>query len=269
MRWNITDNVYMRLSLGRALVPRSDHVTRLLTIFQRMVDNPNPRGNDRGMTDEERIYQSIEQAIGEHRLTPGTRLREKHLAEIYGVKRGTIRKVLSRLTHSKIVEHLPNIGARVARPDLKTGSDLFATRQVLERAVIKQLCEHITGQQLKQLEDYLEQEEHAYRHGDNHQGVRLSAGFHKLLAQIAGNRVTEEFLDEIINRSPLILIARLGQHPPNGCVNQEHRQLVKALAAKDCAEAMQIMEQHLSHLQNLFNTEATEPSTDLATILRT
>lgn len=219
------------------------------------------------MKQEERIFQSIEQAITEHRLTPGTRLREAHLAEIYGVKRGLIRKVLSKLAHNKLIEHLPNIGAQVAQPSLKEGLDLFETRRVLENSVVLSLCKKLTAEQLHQLDTLMQEERKAYESGNNQLGVRLSAGFHKLLAELAGNRVSEEFLVEIINRTPLVMISNAGQHPPNGCVNHEHREIVQALVNQDCEKASKLMHEHLSHLEKMFNIDKAKPLMDLAEIL--
>lgn len=220
------------------------------------------------MKQEERIFKSIEQAITEHRLTPGTRLREAHLAEIFGVKRGLIRKVLSKLAHNKLIEHLPNIGAQVAQPSAQEGRELFATRRILEKSVIATLSQGITAEQLHQLNTLLQEEQKAYDNGNNKLGVRLSAGFHKLLAELAGNRVTEEFLVEIINRTPLVIISSLGQHPPNACVNHEHKDIVNALLIKDSEKAIQLMDEHLSHLEKMFNIEAAKPLMDLSEIFK-
>jgi DNA-binding GntR family transcriptional regulator len=65
---------------------------------------------------EEEVLRRIEQAVLDHRLTPGTKLKEVKLAELFGVKRGLIRKVLTRLAHSSLVVQTPNRGATVARP---------------------------------------------------------------------------------------------------------------------------------------------------------
>ena len=220
------------------------------------------------MKNEERIFKSIEQAISEHRLTPGTRLREAHLAEIYGVKRGLIRKVLSKLAHNKLIEHLPNIGAQVAQPSEQEAHDLFATRRILEHAVVVALSHSITPEQVHQLTTLMQEEQKAYASGNNQLGVRLSAGFHKLLAELAGNRVTEEFLVEIINRTPLVMISSLGQHPPNACVNHDHNEIVAALIEKDGDKAARLMDEHLSHLEKMFNIAKAKPQMDLEHILK-
>jgi DNA-binding FadR family transcriptional regulator len=51
---------------------------------------------------EDEVLRQIEQAVLDHRLPPGTKLKEVQLANLFGVKRGLIRKVLTRLAHSRL-----------------------------------------------------------------------------------------------------------------------------------------------------------------------
>jgi len=68
-------------------------------------------------------------------------LKEVQLANLFGVKRGLIRKVLTRLAHSRLVDQTPNRGATVAKPSVKEGQDLFATRRVIESAILETLID--------------------------------------------------------------------------------------------------------------------------------
>ena len=44
-----------------------------------------------------RMYERIVSSFAEHRLAPGTRLREERLAELFEVSRTQVRQVLQRL----------------------------------------------------------------------------------------------------------------------------------------------------------------------------
>jgi DNA-binding GntR family transcriptional regulator len=215
------------------------------------------------VTQEETVYQYIEKAILEHRLLPGTRLREVQLAEIFGVKRGLIRKVLTRLTHAKLVDHQPNAGAQVACPSIEDAQDLFYTRQVLESAVLKILCERITPPQIEYLRDLLQQEHDAYQQQNPQLGVRLSAGFHRELVQLCGNRVLAEFLNEIINRTPFVIMSHPGDGGTNACINHEHSDIVDALEAGDFTRTDALMRQHLDHMQKMFHSHPARSETPL------
>ena len=218
------------------------------------------------MSQEETVFQYIKKAIIENRLQPGTRLREQKLAEIFGVKRGLIRKVLTSLINLKLVEHQQNIGAQVAIPSLKDGQDLFATRQILEQAVMSNLCQHITDPQIEYLQQCLTEEQQAYQQGNHKLGLKLSINFHKKLAKLTGNNVIEEFLNEIINRTPLVILSQLGADPPNSCVNHEHIDIVNALARRDNETAVRLMFEHLSHLENMFSIKPEQTTIDLAEV---
>ena len=74
---------------------------------------------------EDDVLRMIEQAVIDHRLPPGTKLKEVELAHFFGVKRGTIRKVLTRLVYSRLAVQQPNKGVTVAKPSVKEAHDLL------------------------------------------------------------------------------------------------------------------------------------------------
>ena len=213
------------------------------------------------------MLRQIEQAVIDHRLPPGTKLKEVQLAEVFGVKRGTIRKVLSRLAYSRLVDQLPNRGASVAKPSVKEGRDLFATRRTLEAAIIQILTPLIDQSGIQNLRQMLDQEQDAYLQGDSKLALSLSVDFHRELAKMSGNSVLEAYLNDIIRRTPLVILTHLSADPQNRCRNQEHEAIVDAIEAGDASKAAEIMNQHLLHIENRIEYKADEAQPDLATIL--
>jgi DNA-binding GntR family transcriptional regulator len=216
---------------------------------------------------EDDVLRQIEQAVIDHRLPPGTKLKEVQLAEVFGVKRGTIRKVLSRLAYSRLVDQLPNRGASVAKPSVKEGRDLFATRRALEAAIIQILTPLIDNPGIQNLRQMLAREQDAYLQGDSKLALSLSFDFHRQLAKMSGNSVLEEYLSDIIRRTPLVILTHLSADPQNRCRNQEHEAIVDAIEAGDAGKAAEIMNQHLLHIENRIEHKADETQPDLATIL--
>ena len=213
------------------------------------------------------MLRQIEQAVIDHRLPPGTKLKEVQLAEVFGVKRGTIRKVLSRLAYSRLVDQLPNRGASVAKPSAKEGRDLFATRRTLEAAIIQILTPLIDQSGIQNLRQMLDQEQDAYLQGNSKLALSLSVDFHRQLAKMSGNSVLEAYLNDIIRRTPLVILTHLSADPQNRCRNQEHEAIVDAIEAGDASKAAEIMNQHLLHIENRIEYKADEAQPDLATIL--
>ena len=216
---------------------------------------------------EEDILRQIEQAILDHRLPPGTKLKEVQLTEVFGAKRGMIRKVLTRLANSRLVVQTPNRGASVAKPSAVEGRELFATRRAIEGAIVETLAKKSNDTLIRQLKNLLEKEHEAYQLGDSKRALALSVDFHRQLAILAGNSVMQEFLDDIIRRTPLVILTHIGSESENRCRNQEHEQIVEAIAKGDASTAIKIMNEHLLHIENQISDEPDTQRPDLASLL--
>jgi len=224
--------------------------------------------NNKQAPTESEVLRQIEQAVLDHRLPPGTKLKEIQLAELFGVKRGMIRKVLARLAHSRLVEQTPNRGASVAKPSVKEGQDLFAARRALESAILGMLISRVDEPMIKELRTLLDQEQHAYLQGESEIALSLSVDFHRRLAQMADNSVLQGYLDDIIHRTPLVILTHLGSDEQNRCRNQEHEAIVDAIANRDTRKACKIMNQHLLHIESKIKHKPEVARTDLASILK-
>jgi DNA-binding GntR family transcriptional regulator len=220
---------------------------------------------------EDDVLRLIEQAVMDHRLPPGTKLKEVELAQIFGVKRGAIRKVLTRLVHSRLADQQPNKGVTVAKPSVKEALDLFSARRAIECSTLESLAAKITAQQIKQLRKMLDEEQSCYQSGDSQRAIALSIEFHQMLASMADNDVMTGFLNDIIRRTPLVILTHLGDTGENNvrnlCHNQEHDAIVDALENGDGEKAGRIMGQHLSHIENRIKEEPEPPKSNLAALL--
>jgi len=217
------------------------------------------------MPDEDRLYQSLKRAILEQRLPPGTRLRELQLAELYGVKRGTVRTALTRLSQDRLIRHRPHAGAQVARPDAREARDLFATRRILESAVVRTLAGRIDAEGLRALRRLLDEEQQAYRQQRPRDGLRLSVHFHAELARMTGNRVVQDFVEETLARTPLVLLS--AAPAPRSCVNHDHGAILDALERGDAEAADRLMQAHLDDLEQGFLQPSEPPPADLRALL--
>ena len=216
---------------------------------------------------EDEVLRQIENAVLDHRLAPGTKLKEVELATLFGVKRGTIRKVLSRLAHAKLVEQLPNKGATVAKPTVKEGRDLFAARRYIEAAILETIIDNRTDKTISALRSLLAKEAAAYEANDPDKALSLSLKFHRELATLAGNTVLSDFLLDITHRSPLVILTHLGDDTDNRCRNQEHVEIVDAIEQGDKAKAVAVMNQHLLHIENRIADKPVKEARKLSDVL--
>ena len=201
-----------------------------------------------GTDTTQRIVTSITQAIVQRRLVPGTKLAEQKLADIYGVSRTLVRQALNQLSRDHLVTLMPARGAHVATPSVEEAHQVFEVRNLLETALIGQLCERINAEQINTLKAHLLLEQSAIERHDIAERTRLLGEFHVLLAKLHGNTVLTELLIDLLNRSSLI--ALMYQSSPSAeRSHQEHVQLVKALDKQNTASVQQLMSQHLHNVE--------------------
>jgi DNA-binding GntR family transcriptional regulator len=202
---------------------------------------------------EDRVFQAILDAVLDHRLPPGTKLKERELAEIFGASRAAVRAALTRLGHNLLVELRPNRGAVIANPSPSETQDLFEARRVIEAATLQRLARSITAKQVAELRSFVAEEQRAYDRGDRKAGQRFSVRFHKVLSELAGNAALDRFMEHLICRTPLLALARTGRIAYCGAA--EHREVVEALAKRDAGAAVKRMTEHLVNVERQLTAE--------------
>ncbi len=214
---------------------------------------------------EDEIYRRIYDAVLDHRLHPGTKLKEVALAQVFGANRSVVRKVLTRLSYDRLVALRPNRGAVVASPSIEESKDLFAARRAVEAAIVEAVTRNISRDESKSLRALAESERDAYKRGQIRRGLKLSLKFHRQLAAIAGNGVLAGFLDQLVARTPLVILAYRSRGGGRTCSIDEHLEIVDLIAAGNVAKAVAAMTAHLDTLEGQLDlTDDAEPSTDLA-----
>lgn len=212
------------------------------------------------------VYARIYEAVLDHRLSPGTKLKEVPLSELFGVTRGTIRKAFTQLAAMKIIELRPNRGAIVASPTIEESRDLFSVRRTIEGSIVDNLARRITKAQVRHLKSLIKQEDLAYRRGEISAGLKLSVDFHCVLASMAGNSVLVGVLEQLVSRTPLVVLAYRDPSKTSECANRDHAELVDALAAHDADRAVLAMTCHLCNLEGKLDLRDTAPANELAAI---
>ncbi|MDB5817223.1 MAG: transcriptional regulator, GntR family [Rhizobacter sp.] len=196
-------------------------------------------------TTEDAIYRTLSTTLLAGRLAPGTPLREVQLAEVFGVSRERIRKILLRLGTNRLIEQIPNRGAFVAAPSLEQARDIYEARRILEGGIVGHLAPSLSEQGIAELSAHLELEEAALEAGDRAESVRLSAEFHIILARATGSEFVVQQLQELVSRTSM-LVALFESARSSHCACEEHRAIFTPLIAGDGAGAMKAMQVHLS-----------------------
>ena len=215
---------------------------------------------------ETRIYNTVFESVMTQRLTPGTKLPESALCELFGVRRTTVRKVLQTLAHDHIVELRANKGATVAAPTPEETRSIFEARRAMEATIVRLATARSTPEDLAMLRQQLEQEHAAMHHFSQPAWARLASAFHLRLAQLARNPVLQRYLMELISRCSLIVAL---YEPPGkaACEHDEHAQVVDLMERGDAEGAVRVMEAHLQALEQSIELQRQQPQNTLARML--
>ena len=208
-----------------------------------------PRARRATPPGEDAIYERLLSAIFEHRLPPGTKLGEDRLASIFGVSRARIRRVLPRLAHEGVVTLEPNRGAFVAKPTVVEAREVFEARRIIEPGIVERAAASPERRTVVgRLRQHVAAERRARAEADARSVVRLSGEFHTLLADMAGNAVLAKAMRELATRTCLV-IALYDKPSVPSCLGEEHAGIVEALATGDARRAVELMRDHLLHVE--------------------
>jgi DNA-binding GntR family transcriptional regulator len=210
---------------------------------------------------EERMYRQLVGAIMDKSLRPGHKLTEAELAELFGLNRMRVRRVLARLASENLVEQRLNRGAFVSRPSVDEARQLYETRRILEVGIVRALAVLSPRPDLGRLRTFVIRERRAY--AERHPGLmRLSADFHFLLAGLLGNRVALELLKPLVLRSCLIQ-ALYERQPGPPCLVAEHAGLIARIAARDPDGAERQLQAHFDHIEEGLDLDGAGAQPDL------
>ncbi len=212
------------------------------------------------------IVEALTRAIVEHRLHPGTKLAEQKLADHFGVSRTLVRQALFQLSQNRLIRLEPARGAFVAAPSVIEARQVFAVRRMLEAEMTRAFVREVTPAKIKALKDHVAKEKAAVARDDAASRTELLGDFHVRMAELMGNEVLAQLLGELISRCALITLmyqtASAAEHSAD-----EHSGIIRAMAARDEALAVQLMTEHLLSVEKNLAFDRKVPSNDLSMAL--
>jgi DNA-binding GntR family transcriptional regulator len=212
------------------------------------------------------IADALTRAIAGHRLQPGAKLGEQKLADHFGVSRTLVRQALFQLAQNRLVTLEPARGAFVAAPSADEARQVFAVRRMLEAEMTRSFVREITPARIRALKDHVASERAALAGDDVAARNELLSDFHVRMAELLGNEVLAQILRDLTSRCSLITL--MYQSPSAAEHSQEeHNEIVRALAARDADRAVRLMNDHLLHVEESLDLDRRLPTHDVATAL--
>jgi DNA-binding GntR family transcriptional regulator len=215
---------------------------------------------------EDAVHRVLSDALLSARIAPGAPLREVALAEVFGVSRERVRKVLQRLGAERLLELVPNRGAFAAAPSLDQAREVYEARRILEGGIVGHLAQSLDAAAAKALQAHVQQEEAAAAAGDRARSIRLSGEFHLLLGRATGNPLVVRELQHLVSRTSM-LVALFEPARSMRCACEEHADILAPLCAGDGSGAMKAMQRHLALIETRLRPAPAVPAGDAVSVI--
>lgn len=183
-------------------------------------------------------------------LTPGAMVSENELAAQMGLSRTPVREALMDLAKCRVVDVLPQRGSRIALIDYALVDEARFARQVLEVAILDQVCERATAADIAQLRQNVRLQMMAQEPemGGSLDLTELDDAFHEMLFRIAQKENTFNMLGSMTIHFDRVRFLALGVVKDQKIID-DHQAICEAIAAKDAKKAKEIMTQHLTRVK--------------------
>ena len=200
--------------------------------------NTPTRDESPSSTRVDHVYEQLRANIilGRHR--PGSPLRLHELVEEYGVSLIPIREALRRLEVERLVENLPNRGARVATASAEEVEDAYETRRILESEALRQAWDFLDDEVIERAETLLLQMFDAFGAGDMRRGAECHRRFHFTIWQQANSTWLDHLIRILWSHTERYLNLALILHAPAPADVEYHTLLLDAIRRKDLGAAL-------------------------------
>jgi len=208
------------------------------------ISTPSPRAVPATM--QAHIYERIKAMVTTFALPPGERINEVELARQLGVSRTPVREALARVAAEGFLTATPLRGFSVRALDAQHILELYEYRSTVELGVIRLACQRAGDAALAGLLAFAEASRD--RPETDEQAIALlwhDEEFHERLAQLSENA---EFLRSVRSMNERLRFARwLDLRARRLDTRQDHPDIVRALQARDLAQAEDLMRHHIDH----------------------
>ncbi len=187
----------------------------------------------------------IRENIETSELEPGSMISESELASRLGLSRTPVREALIELSKANIVEIYPQRGSFVSLIDYTMVEEARFMRNVLEHAVVREVCEIATEEDIMRLKENLHLQQFYLKNNERDKLMEKDNELHQLLFDIADKpnlfaliRFASIHFDRVRHLS-LIVVRDLK-------IVEDHEKLIRAIEERDADRAEEVMEIHLS-----------------------
>lgn len=192
-----------------------------------------------------RVFHHLREDILSGKYKEGDELKEVAIGEELGVSRTPVREAFRQLELEGLIQIIPNKGAYVTGITQKDVKDIYVIRSLLEGLCARWACEHITEEQMEEMEENIYLAKFHAKKGHLEQLAELDNRFHDILYEACNSKMLEHQLKdfhEYVLRVRKKTLANVNRGPKS---NEEHEQIMEAIKAKDADRAEKLANMHM------------------------
>jgi DNA-binding GntR family transcriptional regulator len=192
-----------------------------------------------------RVFHKLRDDILSGKYEEHEELKEVAIGEEMGVSRTPVREAFRQLELEGLIQIIPNKGAYVTGITEKDVKDIYMIRSLLEGLCARWATEHITEEQLEEMEENVYLAKFHAEKGHLEQLTELDNRFHEIMYEACDSKMLEHQLKdfhEYVLRVRKKTLSSASRGPKS---NEEHSQILEAIKAKDADLAEKLANRHM------------------------
>ena len=192
-----------------------------------------------------RVFHRLRDDILSGKYAEHEELKEVAIGEEMGVSRTPVREAFRQLELEGLIRIVPNKGAYVTGITQKDVKDIYMIRSLLEGLCARWATEHITKDQLEEMEENVYLAEFHTKKGHLEQLAELDNRFHHILYEACDSKMLEHQLKDFHQYVFRVRKKTLANVTRGSKSNEEHRLIMEAIRNKNADLAEQLAHQHM------------------------
>lgn len=204
----------------------------------------------KGASLTDQAYEAIKEKILTLYFLPGQYLNEGAICDLLNLGRTPVHQALLRLNVEGLVDVVPRKGVVVQPDSIGHILEVLQARLVVETEIARLAAVHATDADVAELTGILDRHSASHEHGGGaiDAFVECDRAFHVKISDMSKTRVLGDFAKTLHERSTRYWYLHLWQTLDEKASDRQHRNVVKALKARDGAAAAAAMREHLTNL---------------------
>ena len=190
------------------------------------------------------VRDEIERQILSGEIAAGVRVNEASIATRLGVSRGPVREAVRSLERDGLVTSIVNQGSFVRQVSIEEASELYDLRAVIVGYACGSLAARVTALELEELGGLVRLMDDAAEGDAADTYFELNLTFHDRLMAMARCSRSAALYTNLVKEAHLFRRRSLMSAPAMRESNEEHRQIIGALASGDRSAAREAAERH-------------------------